>query len=243
MVQISLSQESPWNKYVVEEHPGCPAGCAAVAAALVMSHARDTMTYHNTKFYLKSMITAINKGQNPPEPGNNQVTVGGLPLVNPIAPTYTYEQAVDSMAKLLYWIGKDVNTTYTTVESIAFPSKAYELCKSLDFIIPSGYAKFDIKEVVSYLHDNHIVFIVGYKIDEKGGHGWISDACRYCVNPNDRSEITNTYIHCDWGWGGNGNGYYSGPIFEVSGSKFSGSKFFAVKRGTKLSFGEGVQKP
>lgn len=61
-VKISIGQYNPWNKYVTEEHPGCPAGCVAVASALVMSHSRYTLYYHGVLYQLKSIISAIEKG-------------------------------------------------------------------------------------------------------------------------------------------------------------------------------------
>lgn len=224
MVQVSLHQLSPWNKYVIEEHPDCPVGCVAVATALVMSHSKVQLSYHNSVFHLKSMITAINEGQNPPAANAPKRIMGGY------LPTYTYEQAVDSMARLLYWIGKDVNMNYTQNGSGAFSTNAYNLCKSLSFTIPSGYARFDIKAITQYLKDNHIIYLRGSDIDGKGGHAWVSDACYFCVDLNDQTQILDTYIHCDWGWGGSCNGYYSGSVFEASSYKFSPSEYFAVKR-------------
>ena len=224
MVQVSLEQGAPWNKYVIEEHPACPVGCVAVATALVMSHSKVQLSYHNSVFYLKSMITAINEGQNPPVANTPKRIIGGY------LPTYTYEQAVDSMARLLYWIGKDVNMNYTQNGSGAFSSDAYYLCKSLSYSIPSGYATFDIKTITQYLKDNHIIYLRGSDIDDKGGHAWVSDACYFCVDLNDQTKILDTYIHCDWGWGGSCNGYYSGSVFEVSSYKFRPSDYFAVKR-------------
>lgn len=227
MVQISLSQGSPWDKYVIVEHPNCPVGCVAVATALVMSHSKYQINYHNSIYHLKSMITAINNGQNSTKTNAPQRIVGGYP---PVQPTYTYEQAVDSMAKLLYWIGKDVNMSYSPGGSGAVSRDAYELCKSLNFSIPSGFATFDIKEVTQYLKDNHIVYLRGSDINGKGGHAWVSDACYFCVDYSDRSQILDTYIHCDWGWGGSCNGYYSGSVFEASSYKFRPGNYFAIKR-------------
>ena len=134
------------------------------------------------------------------------------------------------MAKLLYWIGKDVNMSYSHSGSGAVSSDAYDLCKSLNFSIPSGYATFDIKKITQYLKDNHIVYLRGSDIDGKGGHAWVSDACYFCVDINDRTQILDTYIHCDWGWGGSCNGYYSGSVFEASSYKFKPGNYFAIKR-------------
>lgn len=228
MVQISLSQRSPWDKYVIQEHPDCPVGCVAVAAALVMSHSKYQITYHNSTFNLKSIITAINQG---PDSGDNSTSEQIVGEYNPsIKQTYTYEQAVDSMAKLLYWIGKDVDMRYSPSVSTTYSPKAYNLCESLNFSIPSGYATFDIKKIAQYLKDDHIVYLSGYDIKAISGHAWVSDACYFCVDIYDPTQILDTYIHCDWGWGGSCNGYYSGSVFEASGYNFKPNRYFAIKR-------------
>lgn len=225
-VQISLSQGAPWNKYVVMEHPNCPAGCVAVATALVMTHSFSELSYHNSTFHMQSIIKAIKDGQ---QESNNNAPKRIIGTNPPVQPTYTYEQAVDSIAKLLYWIGKDVDMTYEPNGSGAFSYNAYSLCKSLNMLIPSGYVAFDINDITQYLKDNCIVYLRGDGINVKGGHAWVSDGCYFCVDPEDRSRITQTYIHCDWGWGGLSNGYYSGSVFEAYYS-YMPTIYFAVKR-------------
>ncbi|MDE5652064.1 MAG: C10 family peptidase [Muribaculaceae bacterium] len=224
IVQISLNQRSPWDKYVIQEHPDCPVGCVAVATALVMSHSKYQINYHNSTFQLKSIIDAISEGSNNTNKNAPKRIVGGIP------PTYTYEQAVDSMAKLLYWIGLDVNMKYSPQGSAAFSRDAYELCKSLNFSISSGYEKFDIKEIAQYLKDGHIIYLRGHDINGYGGHAWVSDGCYFCVDIYDSTQIISPYIHCDWGWGGSCNGYYSGDVFEASTYNFKPANYFAIKR-------------
>lgn len=46
----SWHQGSPYDKYVIEEHPGCPVGCVAVATGMIMSKCKNQITYHNTSF-------------------------------------------------------------------------------------------------------------------------------------------------------------------------------------------------
>lgn len=36
-IMSSIGQGEPWDKYVIEEHPGCPVGCVAVATALFLA--------------------------------------------------------------------------------------------------------------------------------------------------------------------------------------------------------------
>ena len=231
MVKTCLNQRSPWNKYVIEEHPGCPVGCVAVATALVMTHSKYSLSYHGTNFPLKSIVDAIASEEEATSDDNalSPKRIGGLITLPPFLPEYSYEQAVDSMAKLLYWIGKDVNMNYSTTGSGAVSRDAYNLCVDLGFTIPSGFASFDILELTQYLSDGHIVYIRGRDYEKNAGHAWVSDGCNYCVDL-DGTTIINTYIHCDWGWGGSCNGYYSGSVFSASSYDFTPQNYFAVKR-------------
>ncbi|MCM1320208.1 MAG: C10 family peptidase [Muribaculaceae bacterium] len=228
MVEISMGQNSPWNKYVIEDHPNCPVGCVAVATALVMSHSKYQIRYHNTTVYLKSIIDAIKKGPNSSTENAPKRIIGGHSTE--LQPTYTYEEAVDLMATLLYDIGKDLNMQYNPKGSSAYSSDAYKLCRSLNFNIPTEYNKFDINEISWYLKNNHIVYLSGYDINGKGGHAWVSDACYFCVDSDDPTQITETYIRCDWGWNGYCNGYYSGSVFEAASYNFQPNYYFAIKR-------------
>lgn len=229
MVLTSLNQGDPWNKYVIQNHPDCPVGCVAVATCVVMSHSKRELNYHGSNFKLKSIVEAISNG---PEQillsdNDNKNAIFMPPLAERLP---TYNEAVDSISKILYWIGIDVDMNYTPSGSGALSSKAYDLCKSLGFNIPSNYADFDIKEIVEYLNSHHIVYLRGADIDGKGGHAWIADGCYYCVDLNDKAVILDAYIHCDWGWGGSCNGYYSGSVFSASVYNFKPQNYFAVKR-------------
>lgn len=187
---------------------------------------------------LKSIITAIDAGEESEdslsETSNSKAAqrkTSKIALTS--LPTYTYEQAVDSMAKILYWIGKDVDMEYTTAGSGAYSHDAYTLCDSLGLTIPSGYSAFDIKEITQYFSDSCIVYMRGRDDSVNAGHAWISDGCRYCVDMTDKTTILDTYIHCDWGWGGSSNGYYSGSVFSASVYNFTPKNYFAVSMKAK----------
>lgn len=45
MIEAAFSQRHPWNKYVIKEHPNCPAGCVALATSLVLSHSMTYITF------------------------------------------------------------------------------------------------------------------------------------------------------------------------------------------------------
>lgn len=110
---------------------------------------------------------------------------------------------------------------------------AYYLFKSLGMSIPSGYALFDLNKVAKYINEGHIVYMRGRDDAQYAGHAWVADGCYFCVRKFGSLELEDlydTYIHCDWGWGGNSNGYFSGEVFSAYIYDFSPMHYFAVKR-------------
>ena len=43
--------------------------------------------------------------------------------------------------------------------------------------------------------------------------------------------MINPYIHCDWGWNGSGNGYFTANAFKVGNYNFIPTRYFALKKG------------
>ena len=223
IVKFSLGQRSPWDKYVIEEHPGCPAGCVAVATAFVMLHSKSELTYHDTVYDLESIVKAIGLVKNPDYSETDE-----YPNLQPI---YSYDEAVDRVAKILYWIGYDINMHYDKKGSSATSLKAMELCKSLGFQISSDRKKFNIEEIAQYINNGYIIYMDGTDYNQWVGHAWVADGCYYCYTDiQNHSGVMNPYIHFDWGWNGSCNGYYSGEVFSASSYTFNAGYYFAVKR-------------
>lgn len=236
IVKTTLNQRSPWDKYVLKENPDCPVGCVAVATALMLSHSMIELNYHGSTYYFKSIIEAISKKQNP---DIDLSTIYAEDEWNKtIQPTYTYNQAVDSMAKLLYWIGKDLKIVYSPTGSSAYSSDAYALCKQLKGNTELKYSNFNIETITWLIKNGYIIYIDGRNTNGKGGHAWVSDGVAFSVmvdeNERDileREKIIDTYIHCDWGWDGSCNGYYCGNVFEVGNSSYRPATYFELRRG------------
>lgn len=228
-ISESIGQSYPYNKYVILEHPDCPAGCVAVATANVMIQTLNSKVYHNSHFEFAA-IRQIFKEKNPPTPEQpnriNRIVGPTYPPANPLI-KYTYEEAKDSIAKMLYWIGKDLNMTYTKKGSSAFSSDAYALLKQLKFdIIHPDLVNYNISDICHHINNNCIVYMRGRA--PSAGHAWVCDGCSFCIN--DDGTTFNEYVYCDWGWNGLSNGYYNGDVFEAAGYAFSGMTYFAVKR-------------
>ena len=229
-IQESIDQKYPYNKYVAKEHPNCPAGCVAVATANIMIQSLNSMTYHNSHFEFAAIRDAYAEANDPSIPKNAKRRVVGGPIPKyPAANTsikYTYEEAIDSVAKMLYWIGKDLDMSYSPGSSSAFSSDALNLLKQLSLDVKhSSLVTYNIKAICSYINNDYIAYMRGR--DGSVGHAWVCDGCSFCV-AGDRTF--NEYIHCDWGWGGISNGFYNGDVFAASSYNFTGMTYFAVKR-------------
>ncbi len=228
-IQFSLHQWDPWDKYVKVEHPGCPVGCVAVATTLVMVHSKEELNYHGSKFEFSKILKGL-KGEN-----NFISPLKFSPDPTPVELPYSYGRAVDSIAKLIYWIGKDVDMYYDSGSSSAPSSKAYALCKNLDFSVLSSMERFNIDEIIDYMDAGCIIYMRGSG-PSTGGHAWVADGYNYCKNIDNPGEKLDAFIYCDWGWGGKCNGYYAGPVFSLSvGNVYDSMQYFAVRKEVESS--------
>lgn len=219
----SWSQGSPYDKYVIQEHPGCPVGCVAIATGMIMSKCKDEFTYHNINFDFSEMNEGI---------------------------TNSDSIALDQAAKLVYWIGQDVNMQYTTGGSGARSEDAYNLLNSLGYNIKNeSLVSYCIDEMVKDIKHDYIIYIRGENTVSGLGHAWVADGCQYCTSANafhsakkssridvvlQPETIINPYLHCDWGWGGNGNGYFTGDVFSVGTRAYGQMQYFSVKIGNSI---------
>lgn len=204
-----------------------------------MLHSADTLPeFHGRTVYLKSIRDGLLSETSSQSKNNQPVRkiIGGYPKYYTF-PTYTYEQSLDSVAKLLYLLSVDLKMQYFVSNGIktsgAYSVDAFNLLKKLKFDMQTNYASFNLNKVVEHLANGCYVYIDGRDMDKSGGHAFISDGCRYCVHPDDNS-IQNVYLHIDWGWGGKSNGYFTGTVFETPYGTYRASTYFAVK-GLKIN--------
>ena len=72
---------------------------------------------------------------------------------------------------------------------------------------------------------SHPVLISATEKSEKTGHIWVIDGYadgvyyieyyNYNTGESARKEKTLPLVHCNWGWGGQGNGYYLFNVFDM----------------------------
>lgn len=228
---IGLHQNAPYNKYVEIEHPGYPAGCVPVAAALVLTHTKWAIFYHDITFYCSAITNAIRKGSKKniiDSKDNSRKIVGGEEHV------YTYDEAIDNMAKIIYWIGKDINISHEldpqgNPQSKAKSDDVFTLFKEMGLNLQSEFETYNIEEIASHITNHCMVYLRGQDGKKMVAHAWVCDGVQYCYDKNDESKIINIMLHCDWGWGGQNNGYYNGSVFNADNYNFRVTKYFAVK--------------
>lgn len=236
-LKITMHQTSPWNKSLQGSAVGCPVGCVAVATALIMSHTKNALSYHGTLYEFSKIVNAI-EGKAVVQDslgiangGNSKIHTPNITYAGTDGKpgsgfeTYmTYDGAVNAMADLLYWIGQDVNMQYSYSGSGANSYDAYTLFKNLNFNIPSGYENFSIAKIANYLRSDCLIYLRGSQ------HAWVCDGCRVIESyVSDPAGSKTTYLHCEWGWGGSCNGYYTGSVFDVGNGSFTPANYFAVK--------------
>lgn len=65
---------------------------------------------------------------------------------------------------------------------------------------------------IIYMRGNGRYYHVGLVFRKYiAGHAWVVDGYIRTLNGYD----TNYYLHCNWGWGGNKNGYYLSNVFDT----------------------------
>ena len=225
------SQEEPFNKYVIQEHTGCPAGCVAVATGQLMINCKDEFYYHDSLYRCKAIREAMDDGLHL----KNHDTE--YPTIIEEQDTISYETAVDHVARLLYWIGKDLNMNYSPSGSAASSYNARRLLKELNYNIKeNNLTNFSDTAMIQRIDEGYLLYVDGRVVNNTSeGHAWIIDGYSFCwENLSEKTGKTNISLHCDWGWGGNCNGYYSGDVFTTTNYTFGNMKYFSVNKKVKI---------
>ncbi len=223
MLTTTLNQWSPYNKYVAQRKPGFPAGCIPLATASIISHVKETLTYNGHTYNFK----AINNG------------IGGDGSL------MSYSEATDKMARFICDLGIAMKVEFDeeniqTLCGIAEPLREFwnTSCNIMTQTTDNHpiMFKYNDQKVVEFLHDSCYIYITGYNPDYpkyEQGHGWVIDGCAYYLNMDmalGKNVKTCIYLHCDWGWGGQGNGYFTGEIFNpLDGYKYTDFDYAAIK--------------
>ena len=198
LITVNLNQSDPYNKYCPEINgENALVGCVAVA----MSQAMMVQRYPDRPV-----------GQNSYKYQNLK-----LSIVYDNEPAYDWDAMYDSdrtgnydeVARLLYHAGVSIDMQYSLSFSGAYINDAAKaLVRNFQF------DKAKVKAVYRYEHSDaewydmiltdllmgRAVMYQGAADDEgNGGHCWNIDGWKQATQ----------MVHCNWGWGGYGDGYFS----------------------------------
>lgn len=257
MLKVHPHQLDPWNKYVIVDHPDCAVGCVPLALTNVMLHSKDKFTYRGETVYARAIIDAIHDHHKPITPGNLSTT-NAPDNTNITYPGdfydvyYSFDQGMDLYERMLYNVGIDINADYDPVienedgtlsgGTHAFSNNIIPVLQGCGFeLLPlPKINKYVFTDVFNYLKDGNIVYLDGYA---SKGHGWIGDGCKYAVDKKSGEPILPLrWIHCDWGWGGGQNGYFTGDVFsflkkpeDTDTVKYHVTNYVAIKNESTLN--------
>ena len=219
---LKLHQGSPYNQY--QDDPSLYVGCVTVATANCLIHGTSILNYGGHKFYFKGILNGYHNSN--ATAASETVSPNYTPTVSELHPYYTKSQAVDSVARLLSILRKDLNISNS---GTGFSTRAYSLLKSIEKVkFSSDYEDYDLSSVVSYLKDDNIIYMSGDGYEQGSrvvGHAWVITGYMHFPMYGGYQDL----LYCDWGWGDSGNGYYYGAVFTPNATSYVPSKYFAIK--------------
>lgn len=229
-------QWSPYNKYVVQEYPDCPVGCVAVATGQIMVNCANDLNYHDFAFNFRAIREALGSEASKPDFTNDDDIVSDYPIIWGDTVKYSYDTAIDYVAKLLYWIGKDVGMSYKPTGSGADSNDARELLINLGYTVNESFTNFSPEDMLKRLEEKCLLYTRGTVVNNIVGHAWIIDGYSFCwKDVSEKTDKINICLHCDWGWNGYCNGYYSGEVFETADYSFGQMKYFSVRNSNMIT--------
>lgn len=217
LLRTKWHQGSPFNdempivrKYVYSGPKGrAPAGCIPIAMAQIMA-------YNG----LPKKIRSVSSEPMPWDEIRAACTYETI-VKNPIPYTDVQKKMLSA---LLRAIAGRTTFVYTTNFSLGLPKFAF-----MFLVLSEGYKNvremaYSQRVIEEMLDRNRPVIVVGFSSDLVG-HAWVIDGCiiqgRSKKIKGVSGEILNQFetrklVHCNFGWGGVADGYYSPGVFDTS---------------------------
>ena len=239
MLVAGLGLFAPWNKFLTGEKTGCSVCCVTTAMVTAILHSKNNFIYNGNYYDFEGIRNALSKnGHNPHK------KIGDIGISNPkdslsksdsiVKRHIEYNEAVDSVAKLLTYIGSDIEVDYTT--GTAWDYKGYNWLLEHEFPLTgmTYYLSHSLSRARDFLQDRNLLILHSdlYRNDDyRGGHLMLIDGCRYWEFEGEIDKDM-FYLSCDFGWDGDYNGYYRWDFFktgEEEGWKPSGYRAIKIK--------------
>lgn len=184
------------------------AGCVAIAMAQIMAYHKKPLSYNNHTYLWEEMLQY------------SYVPYGG--------------DAAKCVAYLVNDIGKVVKMHYDTFErggSFSNISNAFIGFKAFGYLadLPQSY---DSNKVLQSLVASRPVLVRATQSNSTEGHEWVIDGYYqentsvdyYSVETlqyRGSNFFSRKYVHCNWGWISDGNGYFLEGVYNVDGNSLN----------------------
>ena len=129
--------------------------------------------------------------------------------------------AVSELSHFLYSIAIACCTDFGLKSSTSLASKCKRAFHLFSYNNIHKYCGYHGHRIINMLNDGNPVFISALKklrlFHYPSGHSWVIDGYRIQELRDNYGSVYNerTLVHCNWGWGGSYNGYYSSGVFSL----------------------------
>lgn len=201
-VRTKWYQDSPFNNECIDPlNPGVvnKAGCGPIAIGQILAHNQQ---YGNLSI-------------------NNQTF--DMSLINckrPWHDLYNDSSVNSEVARFIHQIGLEMDADYGTSLTITAYDKMEEFLSNVYSNVEDE--EYDFDTIISHMDEYSLPLAIydvlhGWVID---GYYWLNILYRIPVETLPGAhmvyKIENKKVHCNFGWGGNWDGYYSSAIFDLS---------------------------
>lgn len=200
LLKTKWRQQFPYNvRFNIEKYQGLT-GCGPLAVAQILY-------YFRTPSYILHSDSLFNWGR-----------IQGCERAKySISPTPT---AYNEASRFIYNIAETMNAYYdiTTNEVAVADSSIAKVFIRTDFSYNKKPISYKRKIVDTMMDKEYPIYTIGVTSDNQG-HAWVIDGLKkyvtYLTSEMMAVDTTN-YVHCNYGWGGECDGYYQEGVFNLN---------------------------
>jgi hypothetical protein len=204
MLRTKWNQRYPYNSVYCQTYgyANAPVGCAVIAISQIMAYHNMNMTNTN---YNWNIINSFIPGYADTASDGEKTYVGNY--------VYQIRQAI----------------TPESIGGIGINEVALFMILKTGYK-NVGYISYSINDIKNMLNFTNPVYMQGHEVGDNSAHAWVIDGYHnYKIDEWERSyfgefvdeeKIIATYyyniVHCNYGWGGLCDGYYTDGIFNTT---------------------------
>lgn len=226
LLKTKWHQRAPYNNMCVSSSgKSVAAGCVAIAAAQFLKfHKYPANISINSQTFDWNLLDQCEYGETMTSSAENEV------------------------ARFVYNIGISVGINYLGNKSGTLTKNITNLLKALGYS-QANYGNYNSNTIRNFIYgDSKPVIVRGINKNSDEGHSWILDgwheykvrAIEFLIDGGTRERIIEyKKVHCNFGWGGDCDGYYSDGLFDTT--KTLPSNLVDSSVGDKISSNSGQE--